>query len=543
MVQGRLIPHLGSTTHQPTGMRLLWAALLCVGAVHCGGKNAAEEAAAGDAPCRPRAASGPLWLAEQETIVIDLECESGAALPGEAIVVHDLPPNASYDPSRRQLTFSPELDQAGVYDFAIGVFGSNELGHVEVQVADRFDAKGNVPPDPATYTEEYGLPVVHLGRETPLSGEEYTPAIITYRGKTYQGTQAKYRGAHSSHYPKRSFTLKFAKHDQFEDPRSAPGFVRKRKVILTSTFDDSSYLRARLAFELWGRLSAEQIQVQTFSVVLYIDGSFHGLYTLADKVDGNLMEDSGLFEGGNLYKARTHDANFRLTRHTDPARQKRSLSEGLTKEEGSPAAGEPGASDDLKRLVRWVATSSRESFVAKLGSYLDRSDYEGWWMLVSMLDAGDSAGKNSYHYRDPRRGAPDGRFRVLPWDFNHSFGQDWKTERQAATRDPEELNAWNELFTRMLREPETRGPLLDRLHSVLGNEWELESVLEVFDTWAEEIHQVARRDESLWRGQMNELYPERQDSPSYEKETAYTRQWIIERWSFVRSHFWPGAVQ
>lgn len=487
-------------------------------------------------------------MAEQETVVIDLECESGAPLPGEAYVMSDLPPNAFYSAPERQITFSPGLDQAGVYNFVVGVTGSSERGNIEVQVADRFDAPDNVPPDPATYTEEYGLPVLHLGLERRLSHDEYTPARITYRGKTYLGTQAKYRGAHSSHYPKKSFTLKFAKNDRFAEPHLVSGFSGKRKVALISTFDDRSHLRARLAFELWNRLSADQIQVQTYSVILYIEGVFQGLYTLADKVDGNLMEHNGLFEDGNLYKARTHDANFRLTRHGDPALSelpvaKASLSEGLTKEEGTPAAGEPGANDDLEALVEWVATSSRGAFVSELDTLLNRPDYEGWWMLISLINAGDSAGKNSYHYRDARPGAPDSRFRVLPWDFNDSFGQDWKTAREPATQDPEELSAWNELFTRMLLEPETREPLLDRFHAVLDAQWALQSVLETFDEWAAETRQAALRDESVWKSQMADKYPERDDSPSYEKEVAYTRQWLVDRWGFVRAHFWPGPAQ
>jgi hypothetical protein len=76
---------------------------------------------------------------------------------------------------------------------------------------------------------------------------------------------------------------------------------------------------------------------------------------LTDHVDGNLMEDSGLFEDGNLYKARGHDANFRLTRADAPFAEKTFLYEGYSKEEGTPLADEPGAYADPD-----VATPSPE---------------------------------------------------------------------------------------------------------------------------------------------------------------------------------------
>lgn len=526
----------------------IWSALLGLGLLSCSGPDLTELEPGPPRPppaeaCGPRAARGPVWLAELETVVIELECATGASLPGEAFQVEGLPPNASYDVAARRITFSPGLDQAGVYDLRVAVMGASAIGHIEVQVADRFEMPGNVPPDALSYTEEYGLPVLHLEPAEPLKRHHYTPARITYRGKVFQGARAKYRGQTSFGYPKKSFTLAFAKNDRFADPLTVAAFTGKRKVILTSTFDDGSYLRGRLAFELWNRLSAEQVQVQAYSVVVYVSGAFLGLYTLTDKVDGNLMKDNGLYKAGNLYKARSHDANFRLTRAKDPTKRKARLTDGLTKEEGAPAGGEPGASDDLEALITWVATSSRSSFLSEIDARLNRRDYDDWWVLVSVIDATDSASKNTFHYRDARQGAPDGRFRVLPWDFNESFGQSWRTLRTAATRDPEEINAKNEIFTRMLAEPMVRSPLLERLRSVLDHEWELSSVLESFDAWASETREVALRDEAMWKKQIEAYYEERRTFTTYDQEVAYMRRWIIERWGFVRQHFWPSAAE
>jgi CotH protein len=503
-----------------------------------GGENPSSGGTTGG-ECQPRGVGGPFWLTEGESIEIAIECATGAAL-GDDLEIANLPPNASLDAAARIVRFTPELDQAGVYALDVGLSQTGEHGSIEVQVADRFDAAGNVPVDPVTYTEELGLPVLHLEVDPGINEDGYLPATITYRGHTFSGAEAKYRGQTSLRYPKKSFTLKFTKEDRFGDPERVPGFAEKRKITLTTTFDDNTNLRARLAFELWNRIEDGHVDVQSYNAVVYLNGEFWGLYTITDHVDGRLMEDYGLYQEGNLYKARTHDANFRLTRTEDPGGDKLSLSEGYTKEEGTPLPEEPGAFDDLEALVSWVATSSSESFLSELDTRLARREYEDWWMLVSLVYAGDSAGKNSYHYRDPRAGV-DNRFRVVPWDFNDSFGQTYYNDHpgREAGDDPEELASYNLLFERLLSEPTTRESIVSRYRSLLENEWALDSVLASFDTWAAENEPVARRDESKW-GELfvSDFADLRSTEPStHSEEMAYMRQWIIDRWSVVAAYY------
>lgn len=490
-------------------------------------------------PCQPRAAGGPFWLTEEDTIDIVLECGTGAELPGSAVQLMNLPPGAAFDPASRTIRFTPGLDQAGVYSIDIVLPETNEQGQLELQVADRFDAPDNVPVDPLTYTEEFGLPVLHIGTDPGINDEEYLPASITYRGHGFSGAEAKYRGQTSLRYPKKSFTLKFTKEDRFNELERVPGFTRKRKVTVTTTFDDNTHVRARLAFELWNRTGAD-IQVQAYNAVVYLNGEFWGMYTIIDHVDEYLMEDAGFFQDGNLYKARTHDANFRLTRQTDDM-PKLVLSEGYTKEEGTPLDGEAGAYADLEDLVGWVATSASDVFLAELSSRIALDEYEAWWLLVSLIIADDSASKNSYHYRDARVGAPDGRFHVVPWDFNDSFGQTYYNDHagREPTRDLEELAAYNRLFERLLTEPTTRAPLTARYRSALEGEWELSSVLASFDTWVAENEPVAVRDEAKWGADYDAYFAPDRSAPAttHAEEVAYVRQWIIDRWAYVSDYY------
>jgi spore coat protein H len=504
--------------------------------------GSAPVASAPPGACQPRAAGGPFWLEEGGTIQLTIECGTSAQVPLGRLEAPHLPAHAELDPARGIITFSPALDQAGVYALELRVAGSSDSGEVEVQVADRFDAPGNVPVNPLTYTEEFGLPVVHLTVDAALDDEGYLPATITYRGHTFEGAEAKYRGQTSLGYPKNSYTLKFTKEDRFGEPLRAPGLEGKRRVTLTTTFDDNSYLRTRLAFELWNRIGEPHVDVQAYNAVVYLNGEFWGLYTVTDHVDRHLMEAYDLDEDGNLYKARTNDANFRLTHAAPPYVPKDTLSEGYTKEEGEPAAGEPGASSDIEALVNWVATSTPEEFRAELDTHIAREEYDNWWLLISLILAGDSAGKNSYHYHDPRADAPDARFHVVPWDFNDSFGQTFYNDHtgREATRNLEKLSEYNLLFQRLLGDPATRAPLTARYRIALDDEWELGSVLRALDTWAAENEPVALRDERKWSADYAAYFAPRRSSglTTHTEELAYVRSWIIERWAYVRDYYY-----
>lgn len=476
--------------------------------------------------CDP-GAGGPYWLQEGEKVEFALSCKTGLELAGAEFTIDPLPEGASYDAATATLSWTPGLDQGAVYELTITATPFGETGTVKIGVADRFDDPANVPVvDPLIYTEEYGLPVLHLQASPDINDETYTPATIVYRGHTYTA-ESKWRGAASLGYPKKSYTLKFAKEDRFSEPDRE--FLDKRKVVLISTFDDNTYVRQRLAYEMWDRLDPEHIQIQVYSGVVFLDGQYWGLYTFSDHVDGYLMEDHGLWQDGNLYKARTHDANFRLTNIQNGP--KGTPHDGLTKEEGLPLDGEPGAYDDLDELVTFVATASDAEFLTEIDARVDRRDYEDWWIFVTLIMGDDSAGKNSYHYHDPNGGP----WRFAPWDFNDSFGQTWQTARKGYDALPEDYVWANELFARLLSEPTFGEPLRARYGEALQGVYAVEEILALVEEMIVEVDAGARRDERMWSEQYRNYggWNWRDDFLTYDEEVAYLTQWIEDRWSFV----------
>jgi spore coat protein CotH len=489
--------------------------------------------------CQPKA--GRYSVLEGDKLTVNLSCSIDGAVPS-TWAIGNLPTGAALDAATGTLTWRPGLNQAASYKLTAQALPWAEATTLDIAVIDRWDADGNVPlVDPSTYHEEYGLPVLHLNTDPGVNDDAYTPATITYRGHTYAAAEAKYRGATSKSYPKRSFTLKFTKQDKFSDPDRAGGFLEKRKLTLITSFDDNSHLRQRLGYELWNRMDPTgHIRVQSYNVVVYLNGEYHGLYTLADHVDGFLMEDFGYNQEGNLYKARSYDANFRSSSGVaftpeGMALPKETLHDGFTKEEGTPEEGQPGAFDDLDALVSWASSSSDADFARTIDSTIARKEYEDWWIWVSYIRADDSAGKNSYHYHDPL--GADSLWHCVPWDLNASFGQDWKTFRSPADTSPPD--AWfrsvNNLFDRILSDA-TMGPALEQRYGVeLKGPLAGDTVIELFDGMASEIEQSALRDEQKWQSAYRAymLWKDRTDFTSYQQEVEYVRRWISVRHAYL----------
>ena len=127
---------------------------------------------------------------------------------------------------------------------------------------------------------------------------------------------------------------------------------------------------------------------------------------------------------------------------------------------------------------------------------------------------------------------------MLVWDFNWSFGQEWRTEREAP--DDGRVSTHNRLFDRLLDSPRFGPPLRARLVDALRGPLALEHTLPLVDAYAAEIEAASARDDRRW-GADHEAYFEvagkRQDFLSPPEERAYVRSWIEGRWAYLLAKF------
>ncbi len=469
--------------------------------------------------------AGPTWTVEGASVQVPITCASGDPVPAE-LTVQGLPAGARWDTAAGAVTWTPTLSDAGVYDVEARL-PSGERAVGRLGVADAWSARGNVRPDPVRYTEEYGLPVVHLDHAQALSDAYTVPATLTYRGEAY-AIDVKYRGSRSLEFPKKSLTLAFPDAKRFSDP--ALGISGRKKMALVTTFDDQTNVRDRLALALWLRLAEGRFGVRTASAVLYENGAFQGLYVLSEKLGGQVLSSAGLNGDGNLYQGKTHAANFDAT--LPDGTPKLTWHDGYEKDEGTPLEGQPGAFDDLDAFVEFVATAADGRFSTELPGIADVDEYRDWWVLVMLASSADCAGKNGMVYHDPLGGL----WRATVWDWGASLGQDWQTFR-TSPRDGWEYTGPNKLFRRLLSPPfdvDTRA----RLGAAVRAQVPIHDVLALYDGMVAETADVARRDEARWGAAQRAFFTAegRTDWGSAASEVAYVRRWLQDRWAFLSTY-------
>lgn len=367
-------------------------------------------------------------------------------------------------------------------------------------------------------THEDGLPVFYL--HPAPKRKVYEPAVLFYKGNQYF-VEAKKRGRTSLTYPMNSFAIRFPDSMLFSD--SELGYYDKKILILTSCFDDNSYIRQRFAFDVWNKMSPGHIQIQTSSGVVYLDGEYFGLYTVCESVDEQLMTENGLYPGGNLFKAVSHSANFKTSTNTASA---------FEKKEGFPEEGDADAFADLDDLIEFIDTSSDNDFRLLINNFVDIESYEDWWIFASFISANDSVGKNAYHYHEPNTEL----WYYIPWDFNASFGQNWKTFR-CSSDTCSTYTSNNRMFDRFFNEPVIEDKLRSKYYNYLipGGELELNWLLDTIDSYYEDIYAAAIKSEKKWRKKYVyfRTWSDRKDFTVFTEEIDYIKNWITNKHKYV----------
>ena len=342
----------------------------------------------------------------------------------------------------------------------------------------------------------------------------------------------KIRGASSASLNKNSWTVKY---DEPELEVEDWGRSRDHLVFLT-TLDDNSYVRQKLVYDLWAAMAdhagEDRLTPRTFFGVVYLQGVYHGLYVVLDHVDNEFVDHMEVSREGNLYKSVNHDANFELTDYYGNI--KSTLHNGYEKKEGLPLSD----FSDLDALVRWSGPANAATIVSQAEDWFPMGEFQDWFLLVSYALAEDSAGKNAYLYNDPSQAT---RFRYVPWDFNHSWGQNWYTARTPSDAINDYFSV-NRLFWAMQTDPAGAAALSARFADLrdngpLSNDWlraQLDgyyaaigpSVARDWDAWSYDY------EHAWWAGYRDG------DWTTHDEERAYLYQWLDERAALFQGG-WP----
>lgn len=240
-----------------------------------------------------------------------------------------------------------------------------------------------------------------------LADPLYAPASFDWDGLRLATIGVRFKG-NSSYigYPgdKKSFKLDI---NEFVSGQNIAGID---KLNLHNIYHDPSFVREKM----WYELAAEQglAAPRVNYAALYINDQYWGLYTVVEQVDEEFLQSRfGPNEAGNLWKG-------------DPLGSLEWLGAGATPYQANYELETNETANDWSSLVDLCDRLNNPAIgdlPAALNPVLDLASATTYLALceaTATLDTYIGRGHNLYYYRRDS----DGRFAIVPWDANESFG-------------------------------------------------------------------------------------------------------------------------
>ena len=248
---------------------------------------------------------------------------------------------------------------------------------------------------PITITDENWQDIL----DNPLD-EEYHETAITFNGVTLDSVAIRTKGGSSLRNVANSSSDRYSFKVDINEYVSGQKFFGLKKFTLQNSFNDPSYMREVIAYELMDEMGVPT--PEHAYVNFYVNGELFGLYLMVEAVDGEFVEKHFTNSNGDLYKPdgtgsdllwlgddiqSYTDINLQTNEDTTDNGAFINFVESLDKGETSAI--------DIDTLLRYMSVST---------SLSNLDSYHG------------PLAHNYYIYDD------DGVFSILPWDFNESFG-------------------------------------------------------------------------------------------------------------------------
>ena len=269
---------------------------------------------------------------------------------------------------------------------------------------------------------------------------EMGASFVHPNGQTFDGyAKIKVQGSSSVAYPKKNYTVKLYKDAEFDSKYKVDlGWGKENKYVIKANWVDFSNARNVVSCRLWGDIvksrATSDIQqrlaglktnggaIDGFAVAVYMNGTFHGLYTL------NVPKDEWMFDMGDSETEAILGADD--WNHTDFNTFIGSFYEDST---GDIVSKDGGwelvycGSDDYSwvapsfdALIRFCQENDGEAFRNGISEYLDLDaaiDYIIYMYAVCMRD---NASKNMLWI------TYDGKiWTPSVYDQDGTFGQSW----------------------------------------------------------------------------------------------------------------------
>lgn len=267
-------------------------------------------------------------------------------------------------------------------------------------------------------------------------------AVLAYNGNVYDNIHVGIRGESTQTTPKTSWKIEMPRD---HDIQIGSAVEPVDEFAMNADFSDGSRGRPLLAWDSYSK--AGVVNQQVFPVRTQRNATFQGLYTYLDIFDGTWRDREGY-----------SDKQFFKAGH--------------------------GAFDATRPLVetRFEKKNPEDSDFSGIGAFLDGVDLTGtaqanflranadipeminYAVGTAIVQHVDSISKNFYLSQD----AATGRWRIIPWDLDHTFGNGCCQVNSTFVTPAEPADQTSELMRALLAVPEWRTMYFRRLRTVVN---------------------------------------------------------------------------
>lgn len=263
------------------------------------------------------------------------------------------------------------------------------------------------------------------GGTSSFSDEDpiFVPGDVYYNGKQWYKVGLRFKGNSSLQSAWQSGVLKLAfkmDFDEYEDDYPQidnQRFYGFKKFSLKNNYDDSSFLREKVAAEVFENSGLAVSNTAFYT--LYVDHGngpqYFGLYTLVEEVDNTVIDTQFSSDDGNLYKPEDYGASFAYGTFNE---------DGFEKKTNEDEADWSDIQNLFTALHASTRTSDAETWRANLESVFDVDTFLNYLAVNTVIQNWDTYGRmehNYYLYNNP----DNGLLTWIPWDNNEAL-QDGK---------------------------------------------------------------------------------------------------------------------
>ena len=249
--------------------------------------------------------------------------------------------------------------------------------------------------------------------------------------------KVKYRGSSSMSYEKKSFAIKTIASDGSSMDVNMLGISSDDPWILDAMAKDRLRMRNRLCFDIWNDFShtpyttkyGNRNGTKGYYVEVYLNGVYHGLYCLSDKINRKLLDlkkakekEGAVTVKGLLYKGNSWGEGADLL-GWDNAPMNTDVWNAWELQYPSDYPSEQ-AWKPLTELIDFLSESNDEEFAKSYKEWLYTDNWIDYFTFINVLYIRDCPFKNTFlSTQDITAGHC---YMITPWDLDTSLGEDWE---------------------------------------------------------------------------------------------------------------------